>query len=346
MKQVENFLIKNFSELTDQDLKKFYNFYLKKLITWMSKANKYLALDKNQQEKQGQIEKSLINVFSQGVKQSPLKQAMKDLSRFKQSHHREIQSKDLILEGYELLNSLGEQIRGSQILYSITVTSDNEKIGASTSSNQKVWTIQVPFNEFKNLITSSGRRKMVLKENSAIVKMLEAKNSPLKEMIEEWTPEKINNFMIFNNQIVKNKNWTQWHKINQGNVLEAYLRFLNQGDKVQYPGNSEYFSRLGSTVRNTMATPAIFYKGGDVNNIQIKGSDASIVSLSTLIIHVNSIIQILSYSQDTQAILSKYIKQQNISDYLEKTKNKTVEEVKDALIREFTDSINRTISRI
>ena len=106
MKQAEDFLIKKFSELTEQDLQKFYNFYLTKLMVWMSKAKKYLTLDKIQQEKRGQIENSLINIFNQGANQSALKKAMKDLNSFKQSRHRKIQSKELILEGYELLNFL------------------------------------------------------------------------------------------------------------------------------------------------------------------------------------------------------------------------------------------------
>ena len=66
-------------------------------------------------------------------------------------------------------------------------------------------------------------------------------------------------------------------------MLEAFLRFLDDGNTPKVSSDADYWHSVGSAMKRTMTAPDAFFLGGDINNLQIKGLNASVTNLNTLI---------------------------------------------------------------
>jgi hypothetical protein len=80
---------------------------------------------------------------------------------------KSINNKEILWEGYKLLNEIGETLRGEEIMYSITFT----KTGEVISDSNEVYTWTVPMSEFFNLVRFSETR-ITLRDSSVIYKMM------------------------------------------------------------------------------------------------------------------------------------------------------------------------------
>lgn len=250
----------------------------------------------------------------------------------------------VLLDGYKLLNHIGETIRAEQILYSITVTKTGEAL-SKVSTGSQVYTLTVPFQEFIKLLNFSTQR-ITMKAPTAIFKMAtNYLHGDIKKQsdiyIEEWSDEKLSNYYIFAQQV---RSYTAWKKVNEGNILEAFLRFLNSGFQAEFNASHEYWRNgVFAAMQNTMMSPDPFFAGGDLNNFQIKGLNASVTNLTTLILTMEKVLSLLVQLPDTQTVLKKYLRKNLINEQLNKDLNKNRDTVLENLLQMFQSNIDRTI---
>lgn len=249
----------------------------------------------------------------------------------------------VLLDGYELLNRIGETIRAEQILYSITVTKTGEALSQVSTGNQ-VYTLTVPFQEFVKLLNFPTRR-ITMKAPTAIFKMATNQlHGDIKEWdgdIEEWSDEKLSNYYIFAEQV---RSYTSWKKVNEGNILEAFFRFLDNGFQAEFNASHEYWRNgVFAAMQNTMMSPDPFFAGGDLNNFQIKGLNASVTNLTTLILTMEKVLSLLVQLPDTQTVLTKYLRKNLINEQLNKDLNVSRDAVLKNLLQMFQSNIDRNI---
>ena len=93
-------------------------------------------------------------------------------------------------------------------------------------------------------------------------------------------------------------------------------------------------------MKRTMTAPDAFFLGGDINNLQIKGLNASVTNLNTLIQNLSEVLSILGTSEQGYEVLKKYYRK-NAQAQIQQEALKTQEEVTNELLEFFTSKINR-----
>lgn len=314
--------------MTDEQQNQLIMSWTSEIYLWINKARSYIAQEQSLAEKLSANSKKSIQNVSEMLKNRRIAKKM-------------INNKVILTEGYTLLNKIGETIRGEEILYSITVSKSGQALSTGSAGTGGVYTWQVPLSEFINLLNFTSRR-IVLKDSSAIYKMLESQiEANEKNLIyEKWSDEKLQSYALFNSQVRSNPNWKQWHKVNEGNMLEAFLRFLDDGNTPKPSSDFDYWHSVGSAMKRTMTAPDAFFLGGDINNLQIKGLNASVTNLNTLIQNLSEVLSILRTSGQGYEVLKKYYRK-NAQEQIQQETLKTREEITNELLEFFTSKINR-----
>lgn len=314
--------------MTDEQQNQLIMSWTSEIYLWINKARSYIAQEQSLAEKLSANSMKSIQNVSEMLKNRRIAKKM-------------INNKVILTEGYTLLNKIGETIRGEEILYSITVSKSGQALSTGSAGTGGVYTWQVPLSEFINLLNFTSRR-IVLKDSSTIYKMLESQiEANEKNLIyEKWSDEKLQSYALFNSQVRSNPNWKQWHKVNEGNMLEAFLRFLDDGNTPKPSSDFDYWHSVGSAMKRTMTAPDAFFLGGDINNLQIKGLNASVTNLNTLIQNLSEVLSILRTSGQGYEVLKKYYRK-NAQEQIQQETLKTREEITDELLEFFTSKINR-----
>lgn len=338
--ETEKQIIQDMTIATQQDWGPLLQKWLIDIYKWLNKARAYVASQNSVIEK---LSSSLVITNKTGKQEINLVEinSMKKMRISKKN----INNKEILWEGYKLLNEIGETLRGEEIMYSITFT----KTGEVISNSNEVYTWTVPMSEFFNLVRFSETR-ITLKDSSTIYKMMQKQiqGNEKDAIIEKWTEQKIQDYALFNDEVRNNPNWEKWHKINEGNMLESYLRLLRNGGTVQdrdrVKKDSEYWHKLGTAVSSTMKAPDAFFKGGDIDNKQIKGLHASVTNINTLILNLQKVFAILKNAKINEEVLNKYYKKSGLN--LEQQQKEVEQEVINKLTDFFTSKIDRNINTI
>lgn len=337
--ETEKQIIQDMTTATQQDWGPLLQKWSIDIYKWLNKARAYVASQNSVIEK---LSSSLV--IDRNGKQELNLIEINSMKKMRISK-KNVNNREILWEGYRLLNEIGETLRGEEIMYSITFTKTGEQIGNST----EVYTWTVPMSEFFNLVRFSETR-ITLRDSSAIYKMMQKQiqNDEKDNMIEKWTEQKIQDYTLFNNEVRNNPNWEKWHKINEGNMLESYLRLLKNGGSVQsrdkVKKDSEYWHRLGTAVSSTMKAPDAFFKGGDIDNEQIKGLHASVTNINTLMLNLQKVFSILKNAKINEEVLDKYYKKSGLN--LEQQQKEVEQEVINKLTDFFTSKIDRNINTI
>ena len=247
-------------------------------------------------------------------------------------------NKTILQDGYILLNKIGEIVRGETIKYSITVTKTGAAIQESHAD--EIYTTIVPLSEFLNYMSFTSQR-IILRDSSALYKMIEQQIDQNNQSIkyEKWTDEKLQQFALFRQEVLASN---QWGKVNNGNILEAFLRFLTFNKNVIIsPITPNLRSKIYASMVATMKSPDKFFEGGDINDLQIKGLNASITNLNTLLKNLNDTLSILKAYKFNQEVLKKYMRKKHINEHLNNTADETIESIVNKLIEFFTSGIDR-----
>lgn len=337
--ETEKQIIQDMTTATQQDWGSLLQKWSIDIYRWLNKARAYVASQNSVIEK---LSSSLV--IDKNGKQELNLIEINNMKKMRISK-KNVNNREILWEGYRLLNEIGETLRGEEIMYSITFTKTGEQIGNST----EVYTWTVPMSEFFNLVRFSETR-ITLRDSSAIYKMMQKQiqNDEKDSMIEKWTEQKIQDYALFNNEVRNNPNWEKWHKINEGNMLESYLRLLKNGGSVQsrdkVKKDTEYWHRLGTAVSSTMKAPDAFFKGGDIDNEQIKGLHASVTNINTLMLNLQKVFSILKNAKINEEVLDKYYKKSGLN--LEQQQKEVEQEVINKLTDFFTSKIDRNINTI
>ena len=221
---------------------------------------------------------------------------------------QEVITNSIINEGYRILNEIGESIRGEPITYSITITGSGDWGSVGNSVNQAI-TWEVDYSVFSKLI-KTGTKRLTLKDSATIMEQLESlwieqasenmlqqlEGQPIGQQTlfkrKEWSQQEINQYQSFHTHARRKRNNGKQIWYNRGQTLEAYLRWIKE--KVS---NSKYTRDMAMV--DTAANNLPFYAGGDIGNIQVKGMNASVSNIDTMI----------STLVETQGLLHQIISQ-------------------------------------
>lgn len=228
------------------------------IVSWLSRAKTYVqtqnaAADINNQ----------LNIGNRAYKRLEAYDALENSSQA-------IMDRSILFEGYTLLNRLGEMVRGenSTINYSITVTGSGDW---DSSAIGEVITWEVDYSILKDLVTTS-RTRIIMADSNSIMQALQQQTNLSKT---SWQPEEIKLFNEFHE-------WANEGRgdklLNRGNTLEAFLR-LRQNNPEQLYNKEAWQIALNETLSNSLP----FYAGGDIGNLQVKGMNASVANLGTMI---------------------------------------------------------------
>ena len=231
---------------------------------WLQRARAYVDFQNSEIAKYNktQPKESWLDELNIGERAKGRLQAYEAL----ENASMELLDRSVLYDGYNLLHKIGEAIRFTQepIKYSITLTSS----GDWTGEIGEVITWTVDASEFQELTTTSRTRILML-DTSSLQTLLGDSKTAVKN---EWSQSKIDAFNNFHKWAISRKG-----ELNRGNTLEAFLR-LNE-DQWSQSGQQSWVNALNDTLSNV--TP--FYAGGDIDNIQIKGMNASVARLGTMI---------------------------------------------------------------
>lgn len=196
---------------------------------------------------------------------------------------QEIIDNSVIMDGYRILNEIGESIRGEKITYSITITSTGHWGSADASAGQVI-TWDMDYSVFSKMI-KTGSKRLILADSATIMSQLSDIWSNQGEQAtqsaifgrKEWSTSEISQYESFHSWSKRYRK-TKGKKIfyNRGQTLEGYFRWLQERKKgIKYTRDMAMLE----TARNNLP----FYAGGDLGSVQIKGMNASVANIDTMI---------------------------------------------------------------
>ena len=326
---IQEDLTKTFVEETEEHKKQLIALWTKDCANWLREARNYRELQAKEYNYLVQLAGKANENYQNFVELLKKKRQAKAL----------ITNTRVLKNGYILLNKIGEKIRGEEILYSVTVTQTGKGIASGSAGG--VYTVQVNLQTFLKEYVSFTHTRMVLRDSTALYKMIEAQVKEGEiDKYEKWTEDKISSFSLYDSQIRNAKN-QDFNKINAGNMLEGFLRFIDGGNNIISDDNTtNYWGPLISSMKNTLASPDPFWKGPDLADKQIKGLNASITNLSSLINTISETLTILSSNKIGADIMRSLVYKHHISG-IDKDANATIDEITQKLINLFTSQIDR-----
>jgi hypothetical protein len=146
------------------------------------------------------------------------------------------------------------------------------------ASGDNVITWKMKIEEFLNIVNISETRIYLRSPQNIADIYNKQKNNSNEE--DRWTDEKLSNFKSFGSA-VRGISYGKYKDINEGNILEAFLRHLQEGRGL---GGDDYWHLVHRSVKETLLAPLAYYQGGDINNEQIKGLKASVTNINSLIL--------------------------------------------------------------
>ena len=325
---VEKEIVEAFSEMTEEVQNETIQQWTIRTYNWLNKARVYVKSSE-----------SLMNKMAGTAANNLLEKQFKNVLVRKRVAKDALMNQSLMTEGYVLLNQIGESLRGEEILYSVTITKTGKALSSGMSGTGGVYTWKVPLSEFLKMINFTSRR-MTLKSSSSLYKMLQQKinkGEVVPGEYEEWTEQKLQSYSLFTGQI---RSYKQWSKVNEGNILEAFLRYTKDYGTPMFSKSNDYWRGVYNSMFNTMKSPDKFFVGGDIDNEQIKGLNASVTNLNSLILNIEKLWNILKVNPNTQNIISNYYKKSAKSS-INKEIEKSQDEVVNNLLKFFTSNITR-----
>lgn len=189
-----------------------------------------------------------------------------------------------IERAYQLINHIGETVRGTEIQYSLILS------GVEGESSRIEWSglNMSQFLELTNVATGSGR--MRLKSADTIMSMLKEKNANNITM-SKWSDQKEKAYQHFVDVVQKRGTWTD---LKEGQMLEAFSKYYRRKNKDD--------NMILDAMKDTLSAPEAFWQGGDdqigkgsdKRVIQYKANDASVTDVNTVVAKLDKIYSALA----------------------------------------------------
>ena len=259
-----------------------------KIDTWLRAASSYVEKSKIQNLTQN-ASNALKDIANPELSNAyaKLDNAYNDILR----ENNEVVGQKLIAEGYMLMNSIGESLRGDKINYSVTIPYSGTYITWTGSMEEFIGTWDGK--HYVGGMISFSPSRMVLKKKTTLLNQY--KNNVEPNLWKKWDKEKTQIYDAFKQRFNNgNINENKWSKVNQGNMLEAFSRFYDNNISNDNPNailaqiDSGYLDDiLEEAMSETLSNIDPFWTGGDIENEQLKGAGASVTNLSQLIYQLN-----------------------------------------------------------
>lgn len=329
-----------FTGLTEEAIIGLFKDWSIRTVNWLNLARKYVQRNEDVKEKLTVGAQRVLNKKTKDLDTTILANLLKQ----KKIANNLIDTSEKVLkDGYILLNEIGETIRGEPLLYSVTVTETGAAISSGSANTGKVISVKVPIETFLSFVSYGSSYRMVLQSPTTIYKMIMSQIEKGANIeYEQWSEQKIQQYQWFANQArgVLDK----WKKINEGNVLESFLRFLAAGQEpVAFSKDPAYWNLLASSVKHTMSAPDPFWVGGDIVNIQVKGLNASVTNLGSLITTLTDFLNIIIHNKISYETIKPYIRKEMLPA-LEEQSDSTMINTARELLKMFNSTINRNIA--
>lgn len=329
MQNLEHQITTSFEQMTELTKKEYVSSWTREIYAWLNRARAYVESQNNLMTKLSNSSISSINEF---------KATLQNQKVAKES----ITKQTIFIDGYKLLNRIGEIIRGEEIVYSVTISKTGAALSKGMDRTGGVYTWKIPMSKFLNLVNFSSTR-MYLKGSATIYKMLENEIDQDGQLnYEKWTEEKLNSYQRFVEQ-VRGASHYRWSKLNEGNILEMFFRIINAGVIPHYSKEKSYWATIVNTIKQTLTAPDVFYKGGDLNDEQIKGLRASVTNINTLINTFQQLLNILLHSKTGYDVIKPYVKK-NATQQIQQDIQYTQQQISKELIDFFTSKVDRSIT--
>lgn len=219
-----------------------------------------------------------------------------------------------IIEGYRVLNQIGEAIRGTEITYTLILNNDGSHVEWS-GLNMK---------QFLPLVSVTPTGNINLRSDTVINELLKSSNGSQNIKYSKWTKEKEQAYLNFKDII---QNSGKWKKLNEGQQLEAfskYYRYKNKTDDSALKAMSE-----------TLSFPEAFWqdgddqigKGKDKRVIQYKGAGASVTNVDTLIAKLEKVYSALMEIQNQSYNHAPYADNQGLVQRAESNMNNSIKKL-------------------
>ena len=237
---------------------------------WLNRAYNYIQLEEKTAEMNlGSRARTNINKYSDknissGTYNEAFWSHLPDQYKKMEQARKEALDRKVLYDGYSLLNQIGESARGGKdvIEYSVTVTGSGD--WGADFGEAITWIVD--YDTFASLTTTS-RSRIIMADSSSIMSKL--KENEIASSMEQWNPEKVKMYQDFH--LYANKERAIDKQLNYGNTLEAFLRWQKKG--------GSWDKAISDTLKNSLP----FYAGGDIDNQQVKGMNASVANINTMI---------------------------------------------------------------
>lgn len=227
----------------------------------------------------------------------------------------ELTNRNLLTEGYLILTQVGEAIRGDgEVKYKVVASTSN---GAGQWTKAIEWNLNI-FQFLNNAVHSAGNERMYFDTGISSESRLREKMDKAGLEGTPWTAADLQAFNMFLHQAerfvsLKGKERlfplaAQVRTINSGQMLEAFLqlhlkfKFRRKGDKQAWLDLRQEFQRLlaastSKALEETLSSPAPFWQGGEggmLANTQVKGNNASLTNMLSLVRQMTRLFAIFS----------------------------------------------------
>lgn len=309
---MDNNILNDIAQINQQNTQQtinatFIQKYLTKSLTWLRQAAVCVH--------SLQAEKKLDERASKNLQDFRSYIATKITKRSENS----IKRKQIVRDGYALVNEIAESIRGQSITYRIFAERQGNfyvtDIPLSTLLSDNWTTMSHIFTLSLKNFTKAMMSEMTLTDN---IKELEKFKSYFEDLkAHEVDKEVFDKYPPSANMVTGFSS--------DGNRYEAVLQ------KIKNP------NLTWMEARNLAQRGLHFAKGGDIDEFQVKGEEADITNISTLINAVTNLTKILGQARVSESIIKNTFKQNGFENFINQAiEGKSEQEIKQLLQKMFT----------
>lgn len=243
---------------------------VKKLITQID-----FYLNKYEQTSKGIVEK-----YNNSIQEEPnLSNSTRRYQAVKTYNEQVDSIQNLLKQGYLYVDAIREILTGQTIQYEIGTIKD----GILYENNVDLLTlIETSTLDVDSKISIGNAAKLRLKSGELSAKILQ---NPIEQIIQEKVDNASSIFSAVYNYFTNSIHQTP--KVNKGNAYEVYKRLIferNNLNKIP-PAKKTSIEEINKIYEEVKRNNAAYYKGGDINDIQVKylgNTPPSLTSLSSI----------------------------------------------------------------
>lgn len=227
-----------------------------------------------------QTSKGIVEKYNNSIQEEPnLSNSTRRYQAVKTYNEQVDSIQNLLKQGYLYVDAIREILTGQTIQYEIGIIKD----GILYENNVDLLTlIETSTLDVDSKISIGNAAKLRLKSGELSAKILQ---NPIEQIIQEEVDNASSIFSAVYNYFTNSIHQTP--KINKGNAYEVYKRLIferNNLNKIP-PAKKTSIEEINKIYEEVKRNNAAYYKGGDINDIQVKylgNTPPSLTSLSSI----------------------------------------------------------------